>query len=212
MNQLGQVKTLIFDWDGTLADSAHLGLVAFEKAFAELGVPFARNVYEAAYSPNWYSTYEALGLPKEKWQTADDLWIQHYGDQTAQLIEGAGATLLSLHRKGFQLGIVTSGSRSRVCREVEQSVLSDAFAVIVCNEDIVNKKPNPEGLERALRALSAISVECAYVGDAPEDIEMGRRGNVVTIGVRSAYPSSSRLLSAKPDLFLERMTGLLDHF
>jgi len=212
MNQLGQVKTLIFDWDGTLADSAHLGLVAFEKTFAELGVPFARNVYEAAYSPNWYSTYEALGLPKEKWQTADDLWIQHYGDQSAELIDGAGATLLSLHRKGYQLGIVTSGSRSRVCREVEQSVLSDAFAVIVCNEDIVNKKPDPEGLKRAMRALSASSAECAYVGDAPEDIEMGRRGHVVTIGVRSAYPSSSRLLNAKPDIYLERMTELLDHF
>ena len=212
MNRLDQVKTLIFDWDGTLADSAHLGLVAFEKTFAELGVPFAHNVYEAAYSPNWYSTYEALGLPKEKWQTADDLWIQHYGDQSADLIEGTGTTLLSLHHKGYQLGIVTSGSRSRVCREVEQSVLNDAFAVIVCNEDIVNKKPDPEGLERAMRALSVSSSECAYVGDAPEDIEMGRRGNVVTIGVRSAYPSSSRLVSARPDIYLERMTELLDHF
>lgn len=212
MNRLDQVKTLIFDWDGTLADSAHLGLVAFEKTFAELGVPFAHNVYEAAYSPNWYSTYEALGLPKEKWQTADDLWIQHYGDQSADLIEGTGATLLSLHHKGYQLGIVTSGSRSRVFREVEQSVLSDAFAVIVCNEDIVNKKPDPEGLEQAMRALSVSSAECAYVGDAPEDIEMGRRGNVVTIGVRSAYPSSSRLLTARPDIYLERMTELLDHF
>ena len=212
MNRLGHVKTLIFDWDGTLADSAHLGLVAFEKTFAELGVPFAHNVYEAAYSPNWYSTYEALGLPKEKWQTADDLWIQHYGDQSAELIDGAGATLLSLHRNGYQLGVVTSGSRSRVCREIEQSVLSEAFAVIVCDEDIVNKKPDPEGLERAMRALSVSSAECAYVGDAPEDIEMGRSGNVVTIGVRSAYPSSSRLLSAKPDIYLERMTELLDHF
>jgi len=212
MNRLGQIKTLIFDWDGTLADSAHLGLVAFEKTFAELGVPFAQNIYEAAYSPNWYSTYEALGLPKEKWQTADDLWIQHYGDQSAELIDGTGATLLSLRRKGYQLGVVTSGSRSRVCREIEQSVLSDAFAVIVCNEDIVNKKPDPEGLERAIRALRASSAECAYVGDAPEDIEMGRKGNVVTIGVRSAYPSSSRLLSAKPDIYLERMTELLDHF
>jgi HAD superfamily hydrolase (TIGR01509 family) len=212
MNRLGQIRTLIFDWDGTLADSAHLGLVAFEKTFAELGVPFARNVYEAAYSPNWYSTYEALGLPKEKWQTADDLWIQHYGDQSAELIDGTGETLLSLHRKGYKLGVVTSGSRSRVCREIEHSVLNDAFAVIVCNEDIVNKKPDPEGLQRAMRALSVTSVECAYVGDAPEDIEMGRRGNVVTIGVRSAYPSSGRLLSSKPDIYLERMTELLDHF
>ena len=206
------ITTLLFDWDGTIVDSAHLGLAAFEKTFDELGVPFAHAVYEATYSPNWYSTYEALGLPKDRWEVADELWIRHYGEQAAPLIEGVGETLLSLHDKGYQLAVVTSGTRSRVCREVEQSILSDAFAVMICNEDIVNKKPHPEGLERAIRTMGVEPSECAYVGDAPEDIEMGRRGNVMTIGVRSAYPSSARVLNAKPDLYLERLKELLDHF
>src|ERR1051326_2627460 len=64
-NGYSHIKNLIFDWDGTLVDSAHLGLVAFEKTFSELGVPFVHDVYEATYSPNWYRTYEALGMPKE---------------------------------------------------------------------------------------------------------------------------------------------------
>jgi HAD superfamily hydrolase (TIGR01509 family) len=207
-----EIKTLLFDWDGTLVDSAHLGLVAFEKTFSELGVPFAHAVYEATYSPNWYSTYEALGLPKEHWQAADELWIQHYGEQAAPLIAAVGETLLSLRDKGYQLAVVTSGSRSRVSREVEQCVLKDAFAVIICNEDIVNKKPDPEGLELAMREMNVAPSQCAYVGDAPEDIEMGRRGRVMTIGVRSAYPSSARVLTAQPDLYLERLAELLDHF
>jgi HAD superfamily hydrolase (TIGR01549 family) len=212
MNNNRHIKTFLFDWDGTLVDSAHLGLAAFEKTFDELGVPFAHAVYEEKYSPNWYSTYEALGLPKDLWQVADELWIQHYGEQSAPLIEGVGETLLSLHGNGYQLAVVTSGSRSRVCREVEQSVLRDVFTVIVCNEDIVNKKPDPEGLVRAIGSMGADPSHCAYVGDAPEDIEMGRRGNVMTIGVRSAYPSSGRLHSAKPDLYLERLAELLNHF
>ena len=208
----GQINTLAFDWDGTLVDSAHLGLVAFEKTFDELGVPFEHAVYEATYSPNWYSTYEALGLRKEHWEVADELWIRHYGEQSAPLIEGVGETLLSLRDKGYQLAIVTSGTRSRVCREVEQSVLKDVFAVMICNEDITNKKPHPEGLMNAIRSMDVAPSQCAYVGDAPEDIEMGRRANVMTIGVRSAYPSSSRVLSAKPDLYLERLAELVDHF
>ena len=212
MNSKREIENLIFDWDGTLVDSAHLGLVAFEKTFSELGVTFAHEIYEAKYSPNWYSTYEALGLPRDLWQVAHDLWIQHYGDQSASLIEGVGETLLSLRRKGYRLGIVTSGTRSRVCREVEQSVLADGFAVIICNEDIVNKKPNPEGLELAMRGMNVEPSRCAYIGDAPEDIEMGRRGNVLTIGVRSAYPSSGRVLAAKPDLYLDRIAELVDHF
>src|ERR1044072_7963002 len=136
MNRNHAIKTLLFDWDGTLVDSAHLGLAAFEKTFSELGVVFAHEIDEAKYAPNWYSTYEALGLPKDLWQTADDLWLQHYGEQSAQLIEGVGETLLALLTNGYRLAVVSSGSRSRVCREVEQSVLKDAFSAVVCNEDI----------------------------------------------------------------------------
>ena len=209
---MNSVKAILFDWDGTLVDSAHLGLAAFEKTFSELGVVFAHDIYQAKYSPNWYSTYEALGLPKNLWQVADDLWIQHYGEQSAPLIEGVGETLIALRTKGYQLAIVTSGSRSRVCREVQQSVLSDAFTVIICNEDIVNKKPDPEGLVLGMRELNVDPSQCAYVGDAPEDIEMGRRGNVMTVGVRSDYPSSARVPSANPDLYLNRITELVDHF
>ena len=212
MNDNRKITALIFDWDGTLIDSAKLGLVAFEKTFGELGVPFAHDVYEAKYSPNWYSTYEALGLPKEQWQIADDLWIRHYGEQSPELIEGVGETLLSLHRKGYQLGVVTSGTRSRVCREIENSVLANSFDVIVCNEDIVNKKPHPEGLELAMQTLKVGPAQCAYVGDSPEDIEMGRSVNVVTIGVPSTYPTSGRMLSAKPDIYLERLAELLEYF
>lgn len=206
-----QVTTFLFDWDGTLADSAELGLRAFQKTFADLDVAFPPAVYEAAYSPNWYSIYEALGLPKEKWQKADDLWLQHYGEQTAKLIVGAAETVLGLHAQGYRLGIVSSGSESRVCRELKQSALSEAFDVIVCNEHIVRKKPHPEGLQLALRKLRSAPAATAYVGDAPEDIEMGKSAGVLTVGVRSSYPSNKRLLAAEPDLYLESMTELTKH-
>ena len=55
------IRALLFDWDGTLADSAQLGLVAFQKTFDELGVVFPQDIYETTYSPNWYFLYEALG-------------------------------------------------------------------------------------------------------------------------------------------------------
>ena len=207
-----QVTTFLFDWDGTLADSAGLGLAAFQKTFADLGVAFPLDVYEATYSPNWYSTYQALGLPKEKWQIADDLWLQHYGEETAELIEGAGKTLLDLRARGYRLGVVTSGSESRVCREIEKSVLSKVFDVVVCNEHIVHKKPHPEGLELALRKLNSFPEVAVYVGDAPEDIQMGKSANVFTVGVRSTYPSNKRLLAAEPDLYLESLVELSNHF
>jgi len=206
------ITTLVFDWDGTLVNSAHLGLLAFQMSFAELGYPFLLDVYETAYSPNWYSTYRALGLPEDLWERADSLWLQHYGEQTADLLEGVGETLAFLHASGYRLGVVTSGSEPRVSRELETSALKGLLDVVICNEHIVKKKPDPEGLELALQKLNSSPDESAYVGDAPEDIEMGKRGNVLTVGVRSDYPSNSRLLSAKPDLYLNKITELRDHF
>ena len=206
------ITTLLFDWDGTLVDSAQLGLNAFEKSFAALGVVFDHDLYRSVYSPNWYTIYEALGLPREQWQRADELWNQHYGEQTAQPIDGALETVRELKLKGYRLGIVSSGTECRVAREAKELGLENVFEVMVCNEQMANKKPHPEGLETAMRSLGCASAESCYVGDSPEDIEMGRRARLLTVGVRSSYPTSWKLESHAPDIFLKSLTELLDHF
>ena len=206
------ISTLVFDWDGTIVDSAQLGLNAYQRAFAELDFVFSLEIYEASYSPNWYQTYEALGLPKEKWARADDLWRFHYDNETPAIIEGAAETLVTLRNKGYRLGVVTSGNNDRVNREAKQFGLDELFDVFVCHEHITRRKPDPEGLQIALARMATRPEECAYVGDAPEDIEMGKQANILTVGVRSNYPSNARLLSLAPDIYLESLTELCNYF
>jgi len=206
------ITTLLFDWDGTLVDSAQLGLIAFERSFADLGVTFDHETYRKVYSPNWYSVYTAMGLPEEKWPQADDLWISHYGEQLAQPIPGAVETIEELKRRGYRLGVVSSGTECRVVREIGELGLESFFETIICNEQMVEKKPHPEGLETALRLLGAANETTGYVGDSPEDIEMGKRAGLLTVGVRSDYPTSWKLKSHNPDIFLESISELLSHF
>lgn len=206
------INTLLFDWDGTVVDSAQLGLTAYEKSFAELGIPFDHETYESVYSPNWLSVYEGMGLPKEQWPRADELWTRHYGEQSAELIAGADETLSELRQKGYRLGVVSSGNDRRVNREIKELGLAGFFTVVVCHEQISNRKPHPEGLEIALRSLGCLQSEVGYVGDTPEDIEMGKGAGVLTVGVRSAYPTSWKLEAQHPDILIESLTELLDHF
>jgi HAD superfamily hydrolase (TIGR01549 family) len=206
------INTLLFDWDGTLVDSAQLGLAAFEHSFAALGVTFDREIYRAVYSPNWYSVYEAMGLPKEKWHLADDLWVQHYGEQTAQPVPHAQQTIRDLKERSYRLGVVSSGSECRVAREISELGLEGFFETVICNEQMVNKKPHPEGLDTAMRSLGCSREATCYVGDSPEDIEMGKRANLFTVGVRSSYPTSWKLKSHEPDILIESLAELLDHF
>lgn len=203
--------TVLFDWDGTLLDSAHLGLLAFRATFRELGIPFPEESYRTIYTPNWYSMYETLGVPRESWERADSLWLAHYGDEPPELVQGALEALAGLAAKGYRMGVVSSGSESRVRREILCLNLSGYFEVVICNEDTRNKKPHPEGLELALAALGCAPGECCYVGDSPEDIAMGKTAGVFTIGIPGGYPGGVRLPAACPDLLLSSAGELLSH-
>lgn len=211
-SRMNHISLLLFDWDGTIADSAELGLAAFRKSFRALGLDFPEEIYRSVYSPNWYSIYEAMGLPKEKWDRADELWVHHYGEQTAMLIEGAEETLRQLQIRNYQLGIVSSGSECRLTRELEHHGLTELFDLVVCNEQMVNKKPHPEGLKTALAGLKKSNEQCCYIGDSPEDIEMGKRAEMLTVGLRSSYPTSWRLRDAGPDIYIESFSELSSHF
>ena len=212
MSSIESISTILFDWDGTIVDSAQLGLNAYYKVFAELGCEFSEEIYNANYSPNWDKTYEALGLPKEYWERADTLWRFHYDQQTPELIEGAADTLATMHAKGYRLGVVSSGNHGRVNREIQQFGLRDLFEVVMCHEHITQRKPHPEGLHLALERLAVVPDETAYVGDAPEDIEMGKEARVLTIGVRGNYPCSGRLRAAEPEIYLESIRELTNYF
>ncbi len=154
------------------------------------------------YSPNWYAMYETLRLPKDRWETADELWLEHYGEQPPKLVDGAGETIHALRTRGYRLGIVTSGTERRVTREIQQLGLTSTFEALICNEHIANKKPHPEGLEKAMRLLVCAKEVCSYVGDAPEDVRMGKNAGLMTVAVPSAYPTSHNLLSEHPDIHI----------
>jgi phosphoglycolate phosphatase len=210
---LQDIDTILFDWDGTLIDSAGTSFWATQQALADLGFLVSPDLYASIYSPDWRRIYAAFEVPHSLWERADELWIRYYEKGCSQLMEGAHPVIRKLKGSGYSLGIVTSGSRSRVRREIGELNLGDYFRTIVCSEDFSNKKPHPEGLVLAMKQLRRPPSVCTYVGDSPEDIEMGKRAGVaVTIGVSSAYPTSIKLPLANPDICLSSITGLLAHF
>jgi pyrophosphatase PpaX len=202
---------VLFDWDGTLFDSASAGLEAFQKTFEDMGVPFSLEFYEENYSPNWYTMYQALNIPQDRWRTVDERWIHHYGEQPPKLVDGGRETIVELGRRGYRLGIVTSGTELRVSREMRALSLDSAFEVLVTNESTVNKKPHPEGLEHAMRLLGVTRESCSYVGDSAQDIEMGKNARILTVAVPSGYPTSRQLAWANPDIRIETISDLLNH-
>ena len=207
-----EIQALLFDWDGTLVDSAMSSFLTFQKALESVGVQFTEDHFNEHFTPDWHRMYEAVGLDSDRWALADAAWRQHYPSVQYALVAGARDTLLALQDRGYKLGIVTSGSHWRLKPEIEEYGLNGVFDILICNEDVVQRKPHPEGLLKARDLLHCDASCCAYVGDVPEDILAGKNARMHTIGVRSAYPTSRKLPSVAPDLCLDSIPELLDHF
>lgn len=203
------IEGVLFDWDGTLIDSYHADTSAYLAMFKEMGVAWGLKELESNYSPNWYQVYRAAKLPKKHWDDADRLWRGHYAKHRPKLISGARRILASL-RATHHLGLVTSGDRDRVTRQLREFRLTTLFAARVCSGDTARKKPHPEPLRLALRKMALHPATCIYVGDAPQDVEMARRAGVRAIGVLGPFPTEKRLRAAKPEFLLESLEELPD--
>jgi HAD superfamily hydrolase (TIGR01549 family) len=204
------VRTILFDWDGTLFDSFSAGYHASVTVLQHLGVEVTRERFLETYSPNWHESYAKLGVPKERWTEADRLWRKTYDASTSKPFPHAFETLSRLHDASFSLGLVTSGDRDRVENELARFELRDYFSVVVCFEDTEKKKPDPAPLALALGKLAVEASITAYVGDRPEDIEMGRSVGSYTIAVESEYGPRGLLEEAAPDWLLPHAGHLPD--
>ena len=204
------MRAVLFDWDGTLADTAEATFRCYVRTFETFAIPFDRSIYTRTYSPNWYLTFRALGLAEEHWPAADEQWLAHFAEERIALIDGARDVLTALNARGMATGIVTSGSRERVSRELEQHGVASHIHACVYGCDVAQKKPHPEGLVRCLESLGVAASEAAYVGDSPEDVQMARGAGVRSVAIPGGYPNRDALLAAKPDVLLESLRELLE--
>jgi HAD superfamily hydrolase (TIGR01509 family) len=195
------VQGVLFDWDGTLINSYGADASAYLAMFQEMGIAWGLEELEQNYSPNWYHVYRAARLPRKRWEDADRVWRAHYAKHRPKLMAGARRVLARLGG-AHALGLVTSGDRDRVNRQLREFSLTKLFAARVCSGDTLRKKPHPEPLRLALRQMNLDPSACVYVGDAPQDVEMARRAGMRAIGVLGPFPTEKRLRAACPDFLI----------
>jgi HAD superfamily hydrolase (TIGR01509 family) len=207
-------RAVLFDWDGTLVDSAERTFRCYARVFGVFGIAFDRADFERTYSPDWYRTYAQIGLPDEDWAEADARWIACYETEPSTLIAGARAGLERLSGSGRTLGLVTSGDAVRVRGEIAALQLEALFATAVCGGETARRKPHPEPLLVALERLGIPPAECAYVGDSPEDVEMARAAGAFAVGIPGGFPNREALVASAPDLLVpsleQAVEALLD--
>ena len=201
------IEGVLFDWDGTLLDSYDADSAAYLAMFRQMGIPWGLDELARHYSPNWYNVYRAAKLPRSRWDAANRAWRKQYANHRPKLVAGARRVLASVARR-HRLGLVTSGDRNRVLRQLREFRLTRLFAARVCAGDTHLKKPHPAPLRLALRQMRLKPSACVYVGDSSHDLEMARRAGVRAIAVLGRFPTEKSLRAARPDLLLTSIAEL----
>jgi HAD superfamily hydrolase (TIGR01549 family) len=201
------IEGVLFDWDGTLLDSFDADSSAYLAMFREMGIPWGLDELALHYSPNWYNVYRAARLPRNRWDAANLAWRKQYANHKPKLISGV-RRLLTWAGRRYRLGLVTSGDRERVTRQLRYFGLTRLFASRVCADDTLRKKPHPAPLRLALKQMRLTPNACLYVGDSPHDLEMARRAGVRAVAVMGRFPTEKGLRAARPEFLLDSITEL----
>ena len=179
-------RAVLFDFDGTLLDSFWAHFRAYEKMFAQYGIVIDRDTFVKRYVPDWQSTYRAFGLAEEHWKDANALWREVNSREEAPLRDACMSVLATLQPQ-WRLGMVSSGSHGRVWEDLRRTGLDAHMEVVVTGNDVVERKPSPEGILQALDKLGVPASRAVYVGDTPIDHQTALAAKVRFIGIRSDY-------------------------
>ena len=207
----GHKQAVLFDWDGTLIDSAGATFRCYQRLFDSYGIAFDRRRFEETYAPDWYQTYRLLGLPERVWAEADARWLALYAREGTPPVTGARHALERIAAAGLTQGLVTSGDRRRVEAELKTLGFDRYLKPLICAGESPRPKPAPDPLLAALARIDVPPAEAVFVGDSPEDVRMAQAAGVCVIGIPGAFPNRRGLEEARPDHLAESLTDAVDH-
>jgi pyrophosphatase PpaX len=180
------LKAIIFDFDGTLADTLPVCFYAFQAVFKEYDSrDISPEEIVAMFGPSETGIIKE-NLLNRNHQQAIELYYEKYHEKHSQVVpdnEEINDLLNHLKSEGYKLGIVTGKARRSLDISLECLKMNDFFDVIITGDDVDKPKPDPEGINKALTLLNINSSDAIFLGDSDADILAGKQANVYTIGV-----------------------------
>ncbi len=211
------VNAIIFDMDGTMFDTETISVEAMQQVAKRYGVSVE---YDAAL--------EFLGLPREEIQKrflqkfGQDFDYQNYRlDKIAYqnaVIQAKGVPLkpglLELleyaKNHGILCCVATSTSRERTEDLLQRAEVEHYFSAVICGEDVINGKPNPDIFLYAAERIGRKPEECVVIEDSRNGILAADRAEIFSILVPDLVPVDDEMRQAA-DLIFGSLLEVLEY-
>ena len=193
---------LVFDWDGTLVDSAGHIVHSIQAAASDLGLDppsDERARYIIGLGLVDALTYLFPDLARTDYPRLAERYRHHYllGDHKLTLFAGASRGIRNLHASGFNLAVATGKSRHGLDRALESSGLGGFFHASRCGDEGL-PKPHPDMLMHLMSTLDVDARRTLMIGDTTHDLDMARRAGVSALAVGYGAHSRASLEAHRP--------------
>lgn len=193
---------IVFDWDGTLMDSAGVIVASIQNAARDIGLAAPHDA--ACRQIIGLGLTEALvqlfpDLPEAEHPRLVERYRHHYLGQDAEipLFAGADAIVRQLHAADYLLGVATGKSRKGLDRVLGHTGLGAYFHATRCADECFSK-PHPEMLEQLMDELGAGRDRTLMIGDTSHDLQMAGNAGVAALAVSYGAHEKADLMSHAP--------------
>lgn len=204
------IKAVIFDWDGTLADTRKAVVLSFQAVLTNaecnvsdeflerlMGVGTKKTILEAFRQCNKRINVESLdNLSKEK------VKIQAELADSVQVFDGVTELLDALKGK-TKLAIATMSGRQVIDKVLAEKNLGTYFETVISADDVKNPKPNPEIFVKTAKKLCVCPQDCVVIEDSIFGVKAAKDAKMNCVAVSSGVYSKQELMAENPDLVVD---------
>lgn len=213
-----KIKTVLFDLDGTLLDSAPDLANSLNNTLSRMGrEAVSLNEIRDVVSLGGEALVKlCFGLTPEhnSYQEIHDAFRKDYEEHICEnttLFPGIDELLSHIENKNLQWGVVTDKPEYLTLSVLNKIGLLDRASCIVAGDSIPYRKPSPEPLLHACKLINTEPDFCVYVGDAKRDIDAAKSANIFSIAALYGYiPRDAKPESWQANYYIDQPQDLID--
>jgi len=195
-------ELLVFDWDGTLIDSADTIVHCIQSACRDLGLPVpddARASHVIGLGLHDALAYAVPGLSPADYGSMVARYRKHFLERDASipLFRGAASLLSEARDRGHVLAIATGKSRAGLERALGNTGLAPLFAASRCADQCA-PKPAPDMLLELMDELGTGKANTLMIGDTAHDLQMAEYAGVPAVAVSYGAHDRAQLVARSP--------------
>ncbi|RKQ96942.1 HAD superfamily hydrolase (TIGR01509 family) [Kushneria sinocarnis] len=191
------LEGLLFDFDGTLADSERAHHLVWNEILAPYGVEISDAEYKRRYSGNPVPTCVAmvredhgLTVPDETLiQAKVSLTRQRFSEQPIALMAHATEILGWAREQGLRLALITGSGREELMPTLEHHDLAHWFEAIVTRNEVTHSKPHPESYLSGLEQMQLSAAQAVALEDTHHGVMSAAAAGLEVLAIPNAYSS-----------------------